>query len=101
LNNLVKNRKQPVYDQPSAPPDPPPTEKPQPMTSNTHNKYNTGMKFQEIERIILKDGWSLKAVKGSHHQYVHPTKPGKVTIPYHTGDIVLVIIKSILKQAGL
>jgi predicted RNA binding protein YcfA (HicA-like mRNA interferase family) len=59
------------------------------------------MKFQEIERIILKDGWSLKAVKGSHYQYVHPAKPGKVTIPYHTGDIAPVIITAILKQAGL
>jgi predicted RNA binding protein YcfA (HicA-like mRNA interferase family) len=59
------------------------------------------MKFQEIERIILKDGWTLKAVKRSHHQYIHPTKPGKVTIPGHTGDIAPVIIKSILKQAGL
>jgi len=59
------------------------------------------MKFQEIERVILKNGWTLKAVKGSHHQYTHSTKPGKVTIPYHAGDIAPVIIKSILKQAGL
>ncbi|MDR0442700.1 MAG: type II toxin-antitoxin system HicA family toxin [Treponema sp.] len=59
------------------------------------------MKFQEIERIILKDGWKLKTTKGSHHQYIHSSKPGKVTIPYHTGDIALVIIKSIMKQAGL
>jgi len=59
------------------------------------------MKFQEIERVILNEGWSLKAVKGSHHQYIHPVKPGKVTIPYHTGDIAPVIIKSILKQAGI
>ena len=59
------------------------------------------MKFQEIERIILNDGWKLKAVRGSHHQYIHASKPGKVTIPYHKGDIAPVIIKSILKQAGL
>jgi len=59
------------------------------------------MKFQEIERIVLNDGWALKAVKGSHHQYIHPSKPGKVTIPYHTGEIAPVIIKSILKQTGL
>jgi predicted RNA binding protein YcfA (HicA-like mRNA interferase family) len=50
------------------------------------------MKFQEIERIILNDGWTLKTIKGSHHQYVHLIKPGKVTIPYHSGDIALVII---------
>jgi predicted RNA binding protein YcfA (HicA-like mRNA interferase family) len=59
------------------------------------------MKFLEIERILLHDGWTLKAVKGSHHQYIHPSKPGKVTIPYHSRDIAPVIIKSILKQAGL
>jgi predicted RNA binding protein YcfA (HicA-like mRNA interferase family) len=59
------------------------------------------MKFQEIERIVLKDGWRLKVIKGSHHQYIHPSKPGKVTIPYHLEDIAPVIIKSILKQAGL
>jgi len=52
-------------------------------------------------RIILNDGWYLKAVKGSHHQYVHPSKPDKVTVPHHVGDIAPVIIKSILKQAGL
>jgi predicted RNA binding protein YcfA (HicA-like mRNA interferase family) len=59
------------------------------------------MKFQEIERIILKDGWTLKAVNGSHHQYVHLVKSGKVTIPYHQGDIHTKTINSILKQAGL
>jgi len=59
------------------------------------------MKFEEIERIIKKDGWKRKAVKGSHNQYVHSSKSGKVTIPHHGGDIAPVIIKSILRQAGI
>jgi predicted RNA binding protein YcfA (HicA-like mRNA interferase family) len=59
------------------------------------------MKFREIEKILLTDGWVFKCAKGSHHQYIHPIKPGKVTIPYHSDDIAPVIIKSILKQAGL
>jgi len=59
------------------------------------------MTFMEIERIIKKDGWKLKAVKGSHYQYIHNSKIGKVTIPYHTGDIAPVIFKSILRQAGI
>jgi predicted RNA binding protein YcfA (HicA-like mRNA interferase family) len=59
------------------------------------------MKFQEIERIILNDGWTHKAVNGSHHQYVNPAKPGKVTIPYHPGDLHPKTINSILKQSGL
>ena len=59
------------------------------------------MKFREIEKIILADGWIFKSAKGSHYQYIHPSKPGKLTIPCHTGDIAPIIIKSILKQAGL
>ena len=59
------------------------------------------MKFQEIERIIKKDGWKFKVAKGSHYKYVHASKFGKVTIPYHNGDIAPVIINSILRQAGL
>ena len=59
------------------------------------------MKFREIEKILLKDGWTLKDVRGSHHQYVHQSKPGKVTVPYHPGDIAPIIIKSIFRQAGL
>ncbi|MDR3050141.1 MAG: type II toxin-antitoxin system HicA family toxin [Oscillospiraceae bacterium] len=59
------------------------------------------MKFREIEKILLADGWTFKSAKGSHHQYVHPTKPGKVTVPSHSGDIAPIIVKSILKQAGL
>ena len=38
------------------------------------------MKFREIEKIILADGWQFKKAKGSHYSYIHPTKPGKVTI---------------------
>jgi predicted RNA binding protein YcfA (HicA-like mRNA interferase family) len=67
----------------------------------THYAYNKNMKFREIERIILKDGWRFKNAEGSHRQYIHPVKPGKVTIPYHNKDIAPIVIKSILKQAGI
>lgn len=59
------------------------------------------MRFRELERIILDDGWFLNDVRGSRHQYKHPTKSGKVTIPNHRGDIPLRVVNSILKQAGL
>ena len=59
------------------------------------------MKFREVEKIIVEDGWYQVKQKGSHHQYKHPSKPGKVTIPEHKGDINLDTVKSILKQAGL
>ena len=60
------------------------------------------MRFRELEKQLLDDGWSLVDVRGSHHQYKHPTKPGKVTVPEHGGkDINLITLKSIMKQAGL
>ena len=59
------------------------------------------MRFREIEKIILADGWYLKNVKGSRHQQKHPTKPGKVTIPNHRGDLDPTTVKKILEQAGL
>lgn len=59
------------------------------------------MKFREIERIILDDGWYYKNTKGSHNHYKHPTKLGKVTIPKHANDLNSITVKSILEQAGL
>ena len=59
------------------------------------------MKFREVEKILLSDGWQFKKAKGSHYSYIHPTKQGKVTIPNHPGDIDPRTVKSILKQAGL
>ena len=59
------------------------------------------MRFREVEDIIRKDGWYQVKQKGSHHQYKHPTKPGKVTIPEHCGDLHPDTVKTIIKQAGL
>ena len=60
------------------------------------------MRFREVERLVLQDGWYEVKQVGSHHQYKHPTNPGKVTLPEHKGkDINSTVVKSILKQAGL
>lgn len=59
------------------------------------------MRAKEIEKILLKDGWYFVKQVGSHRQYKHPTKPGKVTIPYHRGDLNKKTADSILNQAGL
>jgi len=59
------------------------------------------MNFRELERLIRADGWRFKKCVGSHYQYVHALKPGKVTIPNHVGDIPNAVVQSVLKQAGL
>ena len=59
------------------------------------------MRAREIEKIIKADGWYFVKQVGSHRQFKHPTKPGKVTIPIHSGDLDKGTVDSILKQAGL
>jgi len=57
---------------------------------------------REIQRIIEDDGWVMVAQKGSHRQYKHPTKSGRVTIAGHPKDDVAPgTLNSILRQAGL
>ena len=55
----------------------------------------------ELIRMIQADGWVLVGVKGDHHQFKHPTKPGRVTIPHPRKDMPVGTANSILKQAGL
>ncbi|MCP4666602.1 MAG: type II toxin-antitoxin system HicA family toxin [Deltaproteobacteria bacterium] len=60
------------------------------------------MKVRDIIRMVEADGWYLVATKGSHRQYKHPAKPGRVTIagaPNH--DLAPGTLNSILKQAQL
>ncbi|MCP3653959.1 type II toxin-antitoxin system HicA family toxin [Herbaspirillum sp.] len=52
-------------------------------------------------KLLKADGWSLVHTVGSHHQFKHPTKPGKVTVPHPKKDLPLATQNSILKQAGL
>jgi predicted RNA binding protein YcfA (HicA-like mRNA interferase family) len=60
------------------------------------------MKVREIVRIIEADGWSLVATRGSHRQYRHPNKSGRVTIAGKPSeDLAPGTLNSIFKQAGL
>ena len=58
---------------------------------------------REIMKRLAADGWYVVPgrTKGSHIQMKHPTKPGKVTVSNHSGDIPLGTLNSILNQAGL
>lgn len=59
------------------------------------------MTVREIEARLLQDGWYFVNQVGSHRHYKHDEKPGKVTVPFHKGDINIKTANSILKQAGL
>jgi predicted RNA binding protein YcfA (HicA-like mRNA interferase family) len=60
------------------------------------------MKVSEVLRILQNDGWSLVATRGSHRQFKHANKPGRVTVPGKpSDDLAPGTLNSIFKQAGL
>jgi predicted RNA binding protein YcfA (HicA-like mRNA interferase family) len=60
------------------------------------------MKVRDIIRLIEADGWFLVATRGSHRQYKHPSKPGRVTVAGAMSDEMAPgTLGSVLKQAGL
>ena len=60
------------------------------------------MKIRDVIRLIEEDGWFLVATKGSHRQFKHPQKAGRVTIAGHPGDdLAPGTLNSVLKEAGL
>lgn len=59
------------------------------------------MTAKEVIKRLKKDGWIQCNQRGSHIQLVHPVKPGKVTVPLHSGDLPKGTLNSILRQAGL
>ena len=60
-------------------------------------------KVRDLLRLLKQDGWFLVAQNGSHRQFKHPTKPGRVTIAGHkdSDELPPKTEHSILKQAGL
>jgi predicted RNA binding protein YcfA (HicA-like mRNA interferase family) len=60
------------------------------------------MKVSEMLHLLHTDGWFLVATRGSHRQFKHLAKPGRVTVPGKpSDDLAPGTLNSILKQAGL
>ena len=60
------------------------------------------MKVRDIIKMIEDDGWYIVATRGSHRQYKHPTKLGRVTIAGNLNhEVAPGTLSSILKQAKL
>ncbi|MGH9576182.1 MAG: type II toxin-antitoxin system HicA family toxin [Terriglobales bacterium] len=60
------------------------------------------MKVREVLGMLNDDGWYLVATRGSHRQFKHSAKPGRVTVPGKPNDdLAPGTLSSILKQAAL
>ena len=62
----------------------------------------SNLKPREIIRALEKAGYYIHETGGSHVQLKHPSRPGRVTVPYHERfELPKHIVKSIIRQAGL
>jgi predicted RNA binding protein YcfA (HicA-like mRNA interferase family) len=60
------------------------------------------MKVRDVIKLLVEDGWFLVAQSGSHRQYRHPTKPGRVTVAGSPGlDLAAGTLGSVIRQAGI
>jgi predicted RNA binding protein YcfA (HicA-like mRNA interferase family) len=64
-------------------------------------KGPSAMNSREIIRRLQKDGWFEVGQSGSHKQFKHPVKPGRVTVVYPQKDVPEGTLRSIEKQSGL
>ena len=59
------------------------------------------MRSRDVIRLLEADGWKEVARKGSHAQFKHPVKKGRVTVPDPKRDVPLGALRSIEKQSGI
>ena len=62
---------------------------------------NAHVNSRDVIRALQADGWVQVAQKGSHVQFKHPSKPGRVTVPHPKRDLPAGTLRSIERQAGL
>ena len=58
-------------------------------------------KVNQVIKLLMDDGWQLRNCRGDHRQFVHPVKPGKVTVRGRLSEnLDQFLLNSIWKQAG-
>jgi predicted RNA binding protein YcfA (HicA-like mRNA interferase family) len=59
------------------------------------------MNSRQVIEALRAEGWVEVRVRGSHHQFKHPTMKGTVTVPHPEKDFPIGTLKSIERQSGV
>lgn len=63
--------------------------------------YDVHMSSNELIKRLMQAGWVLRGSKGSHHVFVHPARPGHISVPHPKKDLGIGLVRKLLKAAGL
>ena len=61
----------------------------------------TTMRSADVIKKLESDGWTLRSVRGSHHVFHHPARPGHISVPHPKKDLGVGLVHKLLKQAGV
>ena len=56
---------------------------------------------KEVIDALVKAGFIIHRIRGSHYILKHPETHRRVTVPYHRSDLAPLTLRSILRQAGI
>ena len=59
------------------------------------------LKPQEIIKILLKNGFVIDRIKGSHNILINEEKKIMLVVPLHKTDLLNGTLHEIIKQSGL
>lgn len=65
------------------------------------NVYNTHMNSAALIKLLREAGWELDRVRGSHHVFKHPRRPGHIVVPHPKKDLGKGLVAAIRKAAGV
>jgi len=52
-------------------------------------------------RELMEAGWTLDRIRGSHHVFMHPSRPERVVVPHPKKDLGKGLVAAIRRQAGI
>jgi len=59
------------------------------------------MKSAELVKLLEAAGWVLGRIRGSHHVFKHPNRPGLIVVPHPKKDLGKGLVAAIKRDAGL
>lgn len=71
------------------------------LDSNVYDVYNRLVNSKQLIKELKKAGWTVKRVKGSHHQMGNSNFGFVITVPHPKKDLPKGLVKAIMKKAGI
>jgi predicted RNA binding protein YcfA (HicA-like mRNA interferase family) len=63
--------------------------------------YDVYVKSATLIEELLAAGWLLDRIRGLHHVFKHPARPGHVVVPHPKKDLGRGLVAAIKRQAGI